>query len=68
MPYCCGTVVRWRRTDLRDELERRFGVVLHERSVVFDGAASRTRARLQVRFPARAGTGRSSRPSGALLS
>ena len=26
-------VVRWRRMDLRDELERRFGVVLHERSV-----------------------------------
>jgi len=26
-------VVRWRRTDLRDELEHRFGVALHERSV-----------------------------------
>jgi transposase len=26
-------VVRWRRVDLRDELERRFGVALHERSV-----------------------------------
>src|ERR1700687_1147476 len=26
-------VVRWRRVDLRDELERRFGVGLHERSV-----------------------------------
>jgi transposase len=26
-------VVRWRRVDLRDELERLFGVVLHERSV-----------------------------------
>ena len=26
-------VVRWRRVDLRDELERQFGVVLHERSV-----------------------------------
>jgi transposase len=26
-------VVRWRRVDLRDELERRFGVKLHERSV-----------------------------------
>jgi transposase len=26
-------VVRWRRTDLRDELQRQFGVVLHERSV-----------------------------------
>ena len=26
-------VVRWRRVDLRDELERRFGVTLHERSV-----------------------------------
>jgi transposase len=26
-------VVRWRRTDLRDELERQFGIVLHERSV-----------------------------------
>jgi transposase len=26
-------VVRWRRVDLRDELERRFGVSLHERSV-----------------------------------
>lgn len=26
-------VVRWRRVDLRDELERRFGVELHERSV-----------------------------------
>jgi len=26
-------VVRWRRTDLRDELARQFGVVLHERSV-----------------------------------
>lgn len=26
-------VVRWRRVDLRDELERRFGVRLHERSV-----------------------------------
>lgn len=26
-------VVRWRRVDLRDELERRFGFVLHERSV-----------------------------------
>jgi transposase len=26
-------VVRWRRLDLRDELERRFGVTLHERSV-----------------------------------
>ena len=26
-------VVRWRRMDLRDELERQFGVVLHERSV-----------------------------------
>jgi transposase len=31
-PARCG-VVRWRRVDLRDELERRFGVVLHERSV-----------------------------------
>src|SRR3981081_65408 len=31
-PACHG-VVRWRRVDLRDELERRFGVVLHERSV-----------------------------------
>jgi transposase len=26
-------VVRWRRVDLRDEIERRFGVSLHERSV-----------------------------------
>jgi transposase len=26
-------VVRWRRVDLRDEVERRFGVALHERSV-----------------------------------
>ena len=26
-------VGRWRRVDLRDELERQFGVVLHERSV-----------------------------------
>jgi transposase len=26
-------VVRWRRVDLRDEIERRFGVTLHERSV-----------------------------------
>lgn len=26
-------VVRWRRVDLRDELERRFGVSVHERSV-----------------------------------
>lgn len=26
-------VVRWRRTDLRDELQRQFGVELHERSV-----------------------------------
>ena len=26
-------VVRWRRIDLRDELQRRFGVTLHERSV-----------------------------------
>src|SRR5574340_1350976 len=26
-------VVRWRRVDLRDELQRRFGVDLHERSV-----------------------------------
>jgi transposase len=26
-------VVRWRRVDLRDELRRRFGVELHERSV-----------------------------------
>ena len=26
-------VVRWRRVDLRDELHRRFGVALHERSV-----------------------------------
>src|SRR5471030_1050461 len=25
-------VVRWRRADLRDELQRRFGVALHERS------------------------------------
>src|SRR5476649_2703721 len=25
-------VVRWRRVDLRDELQRRFGVALHERS------------------------------------
>ena len=25
--------VRWRRVDLRDELQRRFGVALHERSV-----------------------------------
>jgi transposase len=31
-PVCHG-VVRWRRVDLRDELERRFGVALHERSV-----------------------------------
>ena len=31
-PACHG-VVRWRRVDLRDELERRFGVELHERSV-----------------------------------
>jgi transposase len=29
----CHGVVRWRRMDLRDELERQFGVVLHERSV-----------------------------------
>jgi hypothetical protein len=26
-------VVRWRRVDLQAELERRFGIVLHERSV-----------------------------------
>jgi transposase len=26
-------VVRWRRVDLRDEIERRYGVTLHERSV-----------------------------------
>ena len=26
-------VVRWRRVDLRDELQRRFGVTLHKRSV-----------------------------------
>jgi transposase len=26
-------VVRWRRVDLRDELQRQFGVALHERSV-----------------------------------
>jgi transposase len=26
-------VVRWRRIDLRDEIERRFGVTMHERSV-----------------------------------
>jgi len=26
-------VVRWRRVDLRDELQQRFGVTLHERSV-----------------------------------
>lgn len=26
-------VVRWRRIDLRDELQRQFGIVLHERSV-----------------------------------
>jgi transposase len=26
-------VVRWRRVDLRDELQRQFGIVLHERSV-----------------------------------
>jgi transposase len=26
-------VVRWRRVDLRDELQRRFGVALHERSI-----------------------------------
>ena len=26
-------VVRWRRVDLRDELERRFGVEVHERTV-----------------------------------
>src|SRR5258708_8759400 len=26
-------VVRWRRIDLRDELQRRFGGTLHERSV-----------------------------------
>jgi hypothetical protein len=26
-------VVRWRRVDLRDELQRRFGVALHERTV-----------------------------------
>jgi transposase len=26
-------VVRWRRIDLRDELQRRFGITLHERSV-----------------------------------
>lgn len=26
-------VVRWRRVDLRDELARRFGIALHERSV-----------------------------------
>jgi transposase len=26
-------VVRWRRADLRDELQRKFGVMLHERSV-----------------------------------
>src|SRR6195256_6954488 len=31
-PACHG-VVRWGPVDLRDELERRFGVVLHERSV-----------------------------------
>lgn len=29
----CHRVVRWRRVDLRDELQRRFGVALHERSV-----------------------------------
>lgn len=26
-------VVRWRRVDLRDEVQRRFGITLHERSV-----------------------------------
>jgi transposase len=26
-------IVRWRRVDLRDELQRRFGIALHERSV-----------------------------------
>src|SRR5208337_4321909 len=26
-------VVRWRRVDLRDEIKRRFGVEVHERSV-----------------------------------
>ena len=26
-------VVRWRRVNLRDELQQRFGVALHERSV-----------------------------------
>jgi transposase len=33
-------VVRWRRVDLRDELQRQFGVALHERSVGKVPAAS----------------------------
>lgn len=31
-PTCAG-IVRWRRVDLRDELQRRFGIDLHERTV-----------------------------------
>src|SRR5260221_11381917 len=46
-PACHG-VVRWRRVGLRDELERRFGVVLHERSVG-KGLAQLRYRRLPVR-------------------
>jgi transposase len=28
-----GTLVRWRCVDVRDEIEKRFGVVLHERTI-----------------------------------
>jgi transposase len=41
-------VVRWRRVDLRDELERRFGVKLHERSV---GKVLAKRGYLRPRHP-----------------
>ena len=43
-------VVRWRRVDLRDEIERLFGVELHERSV--GDVAGQARLSPAVRAPA----------------
>ena len=44
-------VVRWRRVDLRDELQRRFGVALHERSVGKILYASSATANIQCASP-----------------
>ena len=54
-------VVRWRRVDLRDELKRRFGVELHERSVGRILAVARLSPSFGSSAPSR---GRRGRPRG----